>query len=105
MSVDSKLLSSEQKSMLKELAAQWINDLPEPQAKKLREKFAGQIDEMKFSWNGALTDRSDISYALMSPEFIIEFSCQGANDKPLDHIHTMFRVPTDEYGAGINGKK
>ncbi|MEQ1903004.1 MAG: DUF3500 domain-containing protein [Pirellulaceae bacterium] len=100
-----KSFSAEQKSMLRELAAQWINDLPEPQAKELHEKFAAEIDEMKFSWNGALTDRSDISYALMSPEFIIEFSCQGASDKPLDHIHTMFRVPSDEYGAGTKGKK
>ena len=100
-----KSLSAEQKSMVRELAAQWINDLPEPQATALREKFVGQIDEMKFSWNGALTDRSDISYALMSPEFIIEFSCQGASDKPLDHIHTMFRVPTDEYGAGTKDQK
>ncbi len=103
--VSCSTFSQEQKSLLMELAGQWINDLPDPQAKTLREKFAAQLDEMKFSWNGALSDRSDISYAIMSPEFIIEFSCQGASDKPLDHIHTMFRVPTNEYGGGTKPKK
>jgi hypothetical protein len=98
--VPCKLFSDEQKKAVLSLLSYWVNDLPPHIAKEHKARLEKEVDEMVFSWNGALTPRSDISYAIQGPSIIVEFACQGAPDNPLDHIHTMYRDPTNEYGKG-----
>jgi hypothetical protein len=96
--VSCQTFTEEQKQSLIKLICAWVNDLPGEHAEREMERLTSEIDQMYFSWNGALTARSDISYTIQGPTLIIEFTCQGAADNPLDHIHTMYRNPTSEYG-------
>lgn len=96
--VPCKLFSDDQKKAVLSLLSYWVNDHPPQIAKEHMARLEREVDEMVFSWNGALTARSDISYAIQGPSIIVEFACQGAPDNPLDHIHTMYRDPTNEYG-------
>ncbi len=99
--VSCQTFTEEQKASLIKLIGQWINDLPAPHAEQEMERVTAEIDQMHFSWNGALTARSDISYMIQGPSLIIEFSCQGNPTNPLDHIHTMYRNPQTDYGGQL----
>jgi hypothetical protein len=102
--VSCKLFSDEQKKAVVSLLSHWVTDLPPHIAKEHLARLEKEVDEMVFSWNGALTPRSDISYAIQGPSIIVEFACQGAPDNPLDHIHTMYRDPANEYGREWTSK-
>ena len=62
------------------------------------------LNETTFAWNGAIQVNSDISYIIQGPSLIIEYACQGRGNQALEHLHSMYRDPTNEYGMQI-GKR
>jgi Protein of unknown function (DUF3500) len=93
-----------QKEKLKKLIWNWVGILPPAQADQRMEQVMGELDKMRFSWNGATDPRSDVSWTIQSPTLIIEFSCQEMGGNPLNHLHSMYRDPTAEYGRQIELK-
>ena len=94
-------LNAEQKKALSKLIRNWVNDLPAKQAKARMKEINSQLDQSHFSWSGPTAAGSDISYMIQGPTLIIEYGCQSLGGKPLDHLHSMYRDPTNEYGAKI----
>lgn len=90
--------NADQQDILQSLIAQWVNDLPPMQAEDRLEQLRGEIDQMYFSWQGPTDPVSDVSYRIQGPTLIIEYACQDLGGNPLDHLHTMYRDPTNEYG-------
>ena len=97
-----KEFNDEQRQLVKKLIRQWVGDMPKAFAKKRMAELEKEIDQMKLAWSGPTTRESDISYRLQGPTLIIEYACQDLGGDPLDHLHTMYRDPTDEYGEGKN---
>ncbi|MGI9457982.1 MAG: DUF3500 domain-containing protein, partial [Aeoliella sp.] len=93
--------SESQKEALVTLVAQWVNDLPPAQAKARLEQLRGEVDQMHFAWQGPTDAMSDVSYAIQGPSLIIEYACQDLGGNPVDHLHTMYRDPTNEYGKQL----
>ena len=91
-----------QKDMLLALVAEWVHNLPPEQANTRLKHLEKEIDQMTFSWNGATEHMSDISYMIQGPTLIIEYACQNLGGNPLNHLHTMYRDPTNEYGKQID---
>lgn len=91
---------AQQESLLK-LIAQWVNDLPPDQAKLRMEQLREEVDQMHFAWHGPTKLKSDVSYAIQGPSLIIEYTCQDLGGNPPDHLHTMYRDPTNEYGKQL----
>lgn len=91
-----------QKETLLGLIAEWVNNLPPKQAEQRLEELRGELDQMRFAWNGPIEQMSDISYAIQGPSLIIEYACQDLGGNPLDHLHTMYRDPTNEYGGQLD---
>lgn len=87
----------QRKSLLK-LISHWVDALPPAQAEKRMKQLSDELDQMHFSWNGEIDPRSPVTYAIQGPTLIIEFSCQGQGNRALDHLHSMYRDPTNEYG-------
>ncbi len=92
----------DQKQLLISLISQWIELYPSKQAVSRLEQIRSEIDDMKFSWNGPGADRADVSYTIQSPSLIIEFACQEMGGNPLNHLHTMYRDPTNEYAGQLD---
>lgn len=90
-----------QKEALLALISQWVGDLPEPHASKRMQQIAKEIDQMKFGWNGNRDPGSDVSYSIQSPSLVIEYACQDLGGSPLDHLHSNYRDPTNEYGGQL----
>ncbi|MEM9379706.1 MAG: DUF3500 domain-containing protein [Planctomycetota bacterium] len=78
-----------------------IGDLPEPAARARRAALADELSEMHFSWRGPTAPGSDVSFRLQGPTILLEYACQDLGGDPLDHLHLMYRDPTNEYGAGL----
>ena len=90
-----------QKKLLMSLVGQWVGDLPKAQATKRMKQLESEIDQMKFAWNGSRDPKSDVSYTIQSPTLIIEYACQDLGGNPLDHLHSNYRDPTNEYGGQL----
>ena len=93
--------SDSQKKTLMLLISQWVNDLPNEHATARMKQLEGELGQMKFSWNGNREPKSDVSYTIQSTSLIIEYACQDIGDDPLDHLHSNYRDPTNEYGGQL----
>ena len=100
--VSCETFTDDQKKLLMKLIEQWTGDLPPPHAEKRRAAIESEIDQIWFSWNGATEAGSDISWRIQGPSLIIEYACQDLGGDPLDHLHTMYRDPTNEYGGQLD---
>ena len=78
-----------------------VRDLPEPHATRRMAALEAEIDAMHFAWSGPIAAGSDMSYRVQGPSLIFEFAGQDLGGDPLDHLHAMFRDPTNEYGAAL----
>lgn len=94
-------LNDDQKKTLLKLISLWVDDMPQAQADARMKEIAAELNETHFAWNGPTTPGSDISYIIQGPSLIIEYACQDLGGKPLDHLHSMYRDPTNEYGKRI----
>lgn len=92
-------LSAEQRGKLMRLIAHWVSDLPEAVAEVRLREIEGQLDQTVFAWNGPYDLGSDMSYHLSGPGVVIEYSGQDLGGDPLDHLHSIYRDPSNEYGV------
>ncbi|MFC7338948.1 DUF3500 domain-containing protein [Haloferula chungangensis] len=98
-------LSPEQRTKLMKLIAHWVNDLPKAAAEVRLKEIEAQLDQTVFAWNGPYNLGSDMSYHLSGPGVIIEYSGQDLGGDPLDHLHSIYRDPSNEYGVKWSGKE
>jgi len=92
-------LTAEQHALLLKLVGLWVDDLPAKPAAARMKELDGQLKKAYFAWYGPFTPGSDASYHLFGPEIIVEYTGQDLGGDPLDHIHSIYRNPTNEYGA------
>lgn len=94
-------LTDKQKEMLFGLVTHWVKNMPEAQAEIRMKQIREEIDQAWFEWNGQTEVGSDISYRIHCPSLIIEYACQSLGGDPQQHLHTMYRDPTNEYGLQL----
>ena len=88
-----------QRTMLVELAREWVGILSdEAAAAKMKEIQAG-LAETYFAWAGATTNGKGAYFRIQGPALFIEYAPQGAGANNVDHIHTIYRDPTNDYAA------
>lgn len=98
-------LTEDQRGLLMKLIGLWVNDLPEAPAKARLKEIESQLNKTHFAWHGPYKPGSDASYHLNGPGVIIEYSGQDLGGDPLDHLHSIYRDPTNEYGVKWVGKQ
>ncbi|MEM0895362.1 MAG: DUF3500 domain-containing protein [Verrucomicrobiota bacterium] len=102
--VSAKSFDEKQREALMALIRLYVEDLPTPFAEKRLVELTSEIDQMRFAWWGPAEDGGDYSYRLQGPSLIIEFAGQDLGGDPHDHLHSIYRDPTNEYGARLSGK-
>jgi hypothetical protein len=92
-------LNDAQRTMLTDLAREWVNILgDEAAAAKMKEVEAGMADTY-FAWAGPTTNGQGAYFRIQGPTLLIEYAPQGRTDTNIDHIHTIYRDPTNDYAA------
>ena len=90
-------LTPAQQTMLWDIVREWtgiVNDaFAEPRMAELRAK----VGDTYFAWSGPTTNGSAAYFRIQGPTLVIEYAPQNS----VDHIHTIYRDPTNDYGAKI----
>lgn len=95
-------MTTEQQALMMDLITEWAGIVTESWAASRLAQLQGDLDETWFAWSGPLThdaNRNGSSYyRIQGPHLIIEFSPQGVGGDPTNHVHTVYRDPTNAYG-------
>ena len=90
-------LKKAQQEMLWDVVYEWVGILNDEAAAKKMAEIKANLSEMWFAWSGPITKGSVAYYRIQGPTLLIEFSPQGSTE----HIHTIYRDPTNDYGARL----
>jgi Protein of unknown function (DUF3500) len=99
--VRASTFTAPQRTMLVELIREWVGILgDEAAAARMKEIQAG-LAETYFAWAGPTTNGKGAYFRIQGPTLLIEYAPQGQGDNSIDHIHTIYRDPTNDYAAKV----
>jgi ribulose-5-phosphate 4-epimerase/fuculose-1-phosphate aldolase len=87
-----------QQAMLLDLAREWVGILNDEAAAARMSEIKSNLARTYFAWSGPATDGSAAYFRIQGPTVLIEYAPQQGD---VDHIHTIYRDPTNDYGAGL----
>lgn len=101
--VKASSMSPKQQAMLLDLIGEWAGILNEPAAAERMAQMKADLNESWFAWSGPTTADAGKNitayYRIQGPHLVIEYAPQ--NDEPNNHVHTIYRDPTNDYGRAL----
>lgn len=88
----------DQRAKLLALTEDWVGILPSYAADAKMAEIRAGLDETWFLWSGPTEPGNPAYFRIQGPAVFIEYAPQPLGGDPNQHIHTMFRDPTNEYG-------
>jgi hypothetical protein len=86
-----------QRTMLVDLVREWVGILgDEAAAARMKDVQAGVADTY-FAWAGPTTSGKGAYFRIQGPSVFIEYAPQGQGDNNVNHIHTIYREPANDY--------
>lgn len=92
-------LTEKQREMLLDLASEWTGIMHDAAAKAKMDEMKKNVAETWFAWSGPTEKGSAAYFRIQGPTVIIEYAPQRLGGDSTKHIHTIYRDPTNEYGA------
>ena len=86
-----------QQTMLLGIIEEWAGIMTDAYAAPRMAEIRSNLPETWFAWSGPTTNGSAAYFRVQGPTLVIEYSPQGG----VDHIHTIYRDPTNDYGAKL----
>lgn len=93
-------LDETQRTLLVELIASRVGVLNEVQAAATMKKIEADLERTWFAWFGPVDGSGPASYRIQSPSVLIEYVPQQMGGNAANHVHAMYRDPSNDYGAG-----
>jgi hypothetical protein len=90
-------LPAAQQTMLWDLVREWTGIMTDTFAEARMAEIRGNARDTYFAWSGPTTNGSAAYFRIQGPTLVIEYAPQGG----VDHIHTIYRDPTNDYGAKL----
>ena len=90
-------MSMSQQTMLIELVREWAGIANDAFALPRMDEIRANLPQTYFAWSGPTTEGSAAYFRIQGPTLVIEYAPQ----RGVDHIHTIYRDPTNDYGAGF----
>jgi Protein of unknown function (DUF3500) len=101
-------MTDRQRAMLLDIIAEWSSIVHESAAAARMAQLKAEINDTWFAWSGPVTGEQgkNISayYRVQGPHLVIEYAPQGLGGDASNHVHTMYRDPTNDYGRAVTGK-
>ncbi len=60
-----------------------------------------ELPRATFAWFGPTGREEAATYRVQGPSFLVEFAPQGRGAAAAQHVHAIYRDPTNEYGRGL----
>jgi hypothetical protein len=93
--VQASTLNASQQSMLLELVREWAGIMADAYAEVRMTEIKASLPQTYFAWSGPTESGSASYFRIQGPTLVIEYAPQNG----VDHIHTIYRDPTNDYGA------
>ena len=97
-------MHEKQQAMLLDVIAEWAHILNDTSAAARMSEIKRDLNETWFAWSGPTTGEpgSNITayYRIQGPHLVIEYAPQ--HDEPANHVHTIYRDPTNDYGSALS---
>jgi hypothetical protein len=94
-----------QKEKLLDVVHEWVGILNDEAAAAKMAEIKANLPETWFAWSGSTTNGSGAYFRIQGPTLLIEYSPQrsrgGSGGLDVNHIHTIYRDPTNDYGARL----
>jgi hypothetical protein len=91
-------LDANQQSMLLDLAHEWVGILNDEAANAKMAELKSNMPRTYFAWSGSTKNGGLAYYRIQGPTLVIEYAPQQGD---LNHIHTIYRDPTNDYGTKL----
>jgi Protein of unknown function (DUF3500) len=88
-------LSTAHQAALLDLVREWVGIINDGFAQLRMEEIKSDLRDTYFAWSGPTTNGSAAYFRVQGPTLVIEYAPQNS----VDHIHTIYRDPTNDYGA------
>jgi len=88
-------LAVPQQTMLLDLVREWVGIVNDALAEPRMAEITASLRDTYFAWSGPTTNGSAAYFRVQGPTLVIEYAPQNS----VDHIHTIYRDPTNDYGA------
>jgi hypothetical protein len=88
-------LSASQQAMLIDLVHEWAGIANDALAASRMDEIRASLPQTYFAWSGPTTNGSAAYFRIQGPNLVIEYAPQ----RGVEHIHTIYRDPTNDYGA------
>jgi hypothetical protein len=88
-------MTAAQQTMLLGLIEEWAGIMTDAYAAPRMAEIRANLPQTYFAWSGPTTNGSAAYFRVQGPTIVIEYAPQGG----VDHIHTIYRDPTNDYGA------
>lgn len=101
-------MNERQRGMLLDLISEWTGIVHDRAAAARMAEVKAELAETWFAWSGPTTvepGRNGAAYyRIQGPKLVIEYAPQRMGGDPGNHIHTIYRDPTNDYGSKLTGK-
>jgi hypothetical protein len=91
-------LDASQQGLLLDLVHEWVGILNDEAARAKMAEIKANLPRTWFAWSGSTKNGGLAYYRVQGPTVVIEYAPQQGD---LDHIHTIYRDPTNDYGAKL----
>ena len=99
--IKASALTPPQQTMLLDVAHEWVGILNDEAAGAKMAELKANLPQTWFAWSGSTKNGEVAYYRIQGPTVVIEYAPQQGD---LDHIHTIYRDPTNDYGAKLVAK-
>lgn len=98
-------MSSTQRTALLTLMGRYTGLANDAAAAARLAEVQADLDQTYFAWYGPTSQGSAAYFRVTGPKSVIEYSPQQMGGDPANHIHGIYRDPTNDYGAKWTGTK
>ena len=96
----SALAAPHQEALL-DLVHEWAGIINDAFAEPRMAQIKADLPNTYFAWSGPTTNGSAAYFRIQAPTLVIEYAPQQGS---VDHIHTIYRDPKNDYGAKFTAK-
>jgi hypothetical protein len=94
--ISASALDTGQQALLLDVVHEWVGILNDEAAAAKMAEIKASLPRTYFAWSGTTKNGGLAYYRIQGPTLLIEYAPQQGD---LDHIHTIYRDPTNDYGA------
>jgi Protein of unknown function (DUF3500) len=99
-------MTDAQRALLLDLVGEWTGIIDDAHAATRTAQLKADLANTWFAWSGPTDGQAGKNitayYRVQGPHVAIEYAPQ--NDQPANHVHTMYRDPTNDYARALLNK-